>query len=172
MSRRLRRRRRKCITTRSTTRSATSSTAASGSKATAGASAAAKSASKPTANSKTERPAIAVRRTACFARLWAGHFYFCTCASTSLFLHVREHVGRRPAVDLEPILLLIGAERRAGQHAGLAVDLVLIHAERGQLVLHGLDLRGLELRTLHPGMLERLAAGDAVAQVADEQHVE
>src|SRR5205823_2813823 len=40
--------------------------------------------------------------------------------------HMVEHRLRRPAVEREAVLLLVRAERRARQHAGLAVDLVLI----------------------------------------------
>src|SRR5205823_9622504 len=45
-----------------------------------------------------------------------------------LSLHVVEHGGGGPAIDLEPVRLLIGAERRAREHARLAVDLVLVQA--------------------------------------------
>src|SRR5579885_107429 len=81
-------------------------------------------------------------------------------------LHMREHGGGRPAVHLEPALLLILAERGAGQHAGLAVDLVAIDAECGELALHRLDLRRLELRVLAPGMLERLSPADQIGEMA------
>src|ERR1700694_3565929 len=87
-------------------------------------------------------------------------------------LHVGEQRRGRPAVGLEAVRLLVGAERRAGAHTGLAVDLVLVDAEPGQGALHGLDLAGAQLRVLAPGRLERARIGDALAQVADEQHVE
>ena len=44
--------------------------------------------------------------------------------------HVVEHRRRRPAIKLEGICLLIGAERGARLHPGLAVDLVVIEAAR------------------------------------------
>src|SRR5262249_52150183 len=81
--------------------------------------------------------------------------------------------GRRgPAIDLEPVRLLIGAKCRAREHAGLAVDLVLVHAELGERTLHRLDLRGAQLRVLAPWRFERARVADALAQMADEQHVE
>src|SRR5438477_848821 len=89
-----------------------------------------------------------------------------------LALHVGEYRRRRPAIDLEAIGLLIGAERGAREHAGLAVDLVLVDAEPNERALHRLDLVGAQLRRLAPGRLERARIADAFAQVADEQHVE
>ena len=86
--------------------------------------------------------------------------------------HVLEHRGGRPAIDLEAVGLLIVPERGAREHAGLAVDLVLVEPELGERVLHALDLRALELRVLAPRRLERPRIADAVAQVPDEQHVE
>src|SRR6185369_15405732 len=70
------------------------------------------------------------------------------------------------------VLLLIGAERRAGQHARLAVDLVLVEPERCEPLLHRLDLARLELGGFAPRRLERFAAGDAIAEMADEQNVQ
>src|SRR5438128_7888928 len=87
-------------------------------------------------------------------------------------LHVVEHRRGRPAIDLEPVRLLVGAERRAREHAGLAVDLVLVEAELGEGTLHRLDLGGAQLRVLAPRRLEPTRIGDALAQMADEQHVE
>src|SRR6516225_7315751 len=46
-------------------------------------------------------------------------------------LHVGKQRRGRPAIGLEPIGLLIGAQRRAREHAGLAVDLVFVDAELG-----------------------------------------
>src|SRR5262245_16439044 len=89
-----------------------------------------------------------------------------------LSLHVVEHGSGGPAIDLEPVRLLIGAERRAREHARLAVDLVLVEAELGERTLHRLDLRGAQLRVLAPRRLERARVADALAQMADEQHVE
>src|SRR5262249_23850169 len=87
-------------------------------------------------------------------------------------LHVVEHRRGRPAIDLEPVRLLISAERRAREHAGLAVDLVLVEAELGERALHGLDLRGAQLRVLAPWRLEPTRIVDALAQMYDELHVE
>src|SRR5262247_807770 len=86
--------------------------------------------------------------------------------------HVVEHRRGRPAVDLDAVGLLISAERRAREHAGLAVDLVLVEAELGERALHALDLRRAQLRVLAPWRLERTRIVDALAQVAYEQHVE
>src|SRR5262245_52369722 len=87
-------------------------------------------------------------------------------------LHVLEHGRGRPAVDLDVVRLLIRAERRAREHAGLAVDFVLVEAELGERALHGLHLCGAQLRVLAPRRLERPRIADALAQVPDEQHVE
>src|SRR5262245_35577161 len=86
--------------------------------------------------------------------------------------HVLKHGGGRPTVDLQSVFLLIRAERRAREHAGFAIDLVLVETEPGQPFLHQLDIRGLELRILAPRRLELAPAGYAVAQVADEQDIE
>src|SRR5262245_29123780 len=85
--------------------------------------------------------------------------------------HVVEQGWRRPAVQLEAIGLLIGAKRRARQHAGLAVELVRIEAELGEPALHRLHVGGAQLRGLAPRRLERFWIENAVAQVADEQHI-
>src|SRR5262249_42471624 len=47
-------------------------------------------------------------------------------------LHMGEHGSGRPAVDLEAIRLLIGADREPRAHPGLAVDLLGIIALIGQ----------------------------------------
>src|SRR5262245_788554 len=86
-------------------------------------------------------------------------------------LHMLEHRGRRPAIDLQAIGLLIGAERRAREHAGLAIDLVLVEADAGERLLHRFDIAGLELRALAPRRLEAARIADALAQMADEQRV-
>jgi hypothetical protein len=56
--------------------------------------------------------------------------------SAPAHLHLPQDRRRRPAIDLESILLLIVAERCARQHAGVAVDLVVIKAPRGEDLLH------------------------------------
>src|SRR4029077_912373 len=89
-----------------------------------------------------------------------------------LSLHVVEHGGGGPAIDLEPVRLLIRAQGRAREHTRLAVDLVLVEAELGKRTLHRLDLRGAQLRVLAPRRLERTRVADALAQMADEQHVQ
>src|SRR5262249_18761924 len=65
----------------------------------------------------------------------------------------------------------IRAKRRARQHAGLAVDLVLVESPPRQLALHLFERQGLELLDLSPWRLERARARDAVGEMADEQHV-
>src|SRR5437870_4432732 len=42
--------------------------------------------------------------------------------SRRLSLHVLEHGRGRPAIDLQSIGFLVGAERGAGEHSGFAVD--------------------------------------------------
>src|SRR5258705_3668493 len=96
----------------------------------------------------------------------------CTESPTVLLLHVIEHGRGRPAIDLEAVGLLVGAERRAREHAGFAVDLVLVEPDLGQRTLHRLDLAGAQLRALAPWGLERTRIDHAVCEVADEQHVE
>src|SRR5688500_2167590 len=96
---------------------------------------------------------------------------FCFRWLSALSAHMREDLGSRPAIELQAVGLLIGAERGARQHAGLAIDLVAIEPELGHAALHRFDLRGAELRRLAPGRLERPRIGDAVAEMADEQHV-
>src|SRR5262249_51640451 len=86
--------------------------------------------------------------------------------------HVLQHRGGRPAVDLQSVLLLIRAERGACEHSRFSVDLVLVEADRSEPLLHGFYLRSLELFVLAPCPLEWLAAGDAITEMADEEHVE
>src|SRR5436305_10058689 len=85
--------------------------------------------------------------------------------------HVVEHGGGRPAVEFQPVRLLIGAEREAGLHAGLAVDLLGVITELGEAALHLLELRALELHHVAPRRLEGAAVENAIAQLPDEQHV-
>ncbi len=66
-----------------------------------------------------------------------------------------QHRRGRPAIDLEPVALLIIAERGAGQHAGFAVDLVVVIAARGEDLLHAVEIGGRQLRDLAPWRLER-----------------
>src|SRR5262249_47792143 len=86
--------------------------------------------------------------------------------------HVVEHGGGRAAIQFLAPWPLVRARRRTGQHAGLAVELVAIEAEVGEPALHRLDLCGAQLRGLAPRRLERPRIENAVAQVADEQHIE
>ena len=78
----------------------------------------------------------------------------------------------RPAVDLQAVRLLVGADQGARVHAGLAVDLGDRIAQRLQALLDALDALGGELLDVGPGRRESGAAGDAVAEIADEQRVE
>src|SRR5215472_1788617 len=45
-----------------------------------------------------------------------------SCSTIAARLHLRKQRRGRPAIHLKTVRLLIGAERRAGEHAGLAVD--------------------------------------------------
>src|SRR5438067_13729 len=54
--------------------------------------------------------------------------------------HGAQHRFARPAVDLEAGGFLICAQRRAGLHAGLAVELVLVETDARQMTLHGFDI--------------------------------
>src|SRR5262249_51205341 len=56
--------------------------------------------------------------------------------SPALRQHVPEHLHGGPAIELEAVCLLVGAERGSGLHAGLAVDLVGVQAVLGQVALH------------------------------------
>src|SRR5690242_1299479 len=56
----------------------------------------------------------------------------------------------RPAVHLQPRRLLVGAERRAGQHARLAIDLVLVEPDAGEPALHRFDIGRAQLRRCRP----------------------
>ena len=49
------------------------------------------------------------------------------------------------SIPVQPPRLLIRAERRAREHAGLAVELVLVKPEPGEAALHLLDVFALEL---------------------------
>src|SRR5262249_10707751 len=69
-------------------------------------------------------------------------------------LHLLQHGGGRPAIELEVVALLIGAERRAGQHAGLAIDLVVVIAARREHFLHADEIGRRQLRDLAPRRLE------------------
>src|ERR1700692_4667878 len=59
--------------------------------------------------------------------------------SVAGLLHMRPPRRDRQSIDLQPLAFLIGSERRAGQHAGLAVDLVVIKAAVGKNVLHAVE---------------------------------
>src|ERR1700756_146324 len=47
-----------------------------------------------------------------------------------------QHGFARPAIDLQSRRFLIGAERRARQHASLAVELVLVETDAREVTLH------------------------------------
>src|SRR5947208_6363797 len=86
--------------------------------------------------------------------------------------HRLQHRLAGPAVDLEAGGFLIGAERRASLHAGLAVELVLVEPDPGQMLLHRLDVLGAQLRRCRPRCYERQWTSHTVAEVTDEQHIE
>src|SRR5262249_32469655 len=85
--------------------------------------------------------------------------------------HVVEHSGSWPTIELETVGFLVGAERRAGLHAGLAIDLVLVEPARGQSLLHRFHVGGTHQRALAPWRLEMTGIHDAITHMADEQHV-
>src|SRR5262249_28620344 len=68
-----------------------------------------------------KKPAGAIRR----------RRFFTNSARAVAAADVVEHGARGPAIEGKPVRLLIGTERRAGEHPGLAVDLVMVEAERG-----------------------------------------
>ncbi len=86
--------------------------------------------------------------------------------------HMVEHFGRRPAIDMQPIGLLIRAERGAGFHAGLAVDLVAVDAQFRQPLLHAFDVGGFHLHNLAPRCLKWPWIGNPVGHMADEENVQ
>src|SRR5581483_2914881 len=55
-------------------------------------------------------------------------------------VHVVEDGSARPAIEFQTARLLIAADRGAGQHPGLAVDLVAVNPQRGEPALHLLDV--------------------------------
>src|ERR1700691_3432617 len=85
---------------------------------------------------------------------------------------MREQRRRRPAIDLESVALLIVTERGARLHPGLAVDLVVVVAARGENFLHAVEIAGGKLRDVAPRRLERPRIDDAIAEMPDEQNVE
>src|SRR5882757_5487637 len=84
--------------------------------------------------------------------LAAGFFFL---GSASAPVHRAQHRLARPAIDLQPGLLLIGTKRRAGLHPGLAVELVLVETDSRQLLLHRLDVGGAQLPRGRPRRHER-----------------
>src|SRR6516164_3728038 len=87
-------------------------------------------------------------------------------------LHLPEHRRSRPAIDFKPVALLIFAERGARQHAGLAVDLVVVITARGEKPLHPIEIDGRQLHEARPRRFERPRLADAIAQMPDKQDVE
>src|SRR3954471_14291352 len=55
--------------------------------------------------------------------------------------HRIEHRFARPAIDLQPRGFLIRPQRGTGLHSGLAVQLVLVEADAGEMTLHRLHRR-------------------------------
>src|SRR5262245_44756468 len=86
--------------------------------------------------------------------------------------HVIEHGAGRPAIELEPVRLLIRAEGGPRHHAGLAVDLVGIERARREVTLDRLDLFRPQLRSLAPRVSKRPRAPDPVGEIADKQNVQ
>src|ERR1700744_5655714 len=79
-----------------------------------------------------------------------------------------QHRLARPAIHLQSGALLVGAERRARLHAGLAVDLVVVEADARQSALHGFDVLGAQLRRGRPWRCKSKRTHHAVGEVADE----
>ena len=76
-----------------------------------------------------------------------------------------------PAIDLEAG----GFDRRPAPRASssrLAVQLVAIEADAREVALHRLHVGGAQLGRRRPRRRERLRAGHAVAEMADEQHIQ
>src|SRR6476646_1636753 len=96
----------------------------------------------------------------------AGFFFLSGCA------HRTQHRLARPAIDLQPGGFLVRPQRGAGLHPGLAVQLVLVEADARQMTLHGFDRGRAQLRRGGPWRCERLWVDDAVAEMADEQHIQ
>src|SRR5262245_55466175 len=97
------------------------------------------------------------------------------CFSTlgrCLDAHVLQQCLRRPAVDLQAIGLLVGADQRARVHSCLAVDLGDGIAQGLQLDMDLLYALGRQLPDVAPWRAEVAAAHHAVAEVAHEQGVE
>src|SRR5438046_606991 len=90
----------------------------------------------------------------------------------NLGAHVGEQRLGRPAVELEAVGLLVGADQRARVHAGLAVDDGDLVAQPLQSLLDALDALGGELLDVGPGRHEGGTAGHAVAETAAEQRVD
>src|SRR5260221_364765 len=85
--------------------------------------------------------------------------------------------SRRPGyggaeIGVETGGLRMGAERRAGLHPRLAVELVLVEPDPRQMTLHRLDVLGAQLRRRRPRRCERQRTSHAVAEMADEQHIQ
>src|SRR6185503_5031841 len=82
--------------------------------------------------------------------------------------YVLQQGLRRPAVDLQAVGLLVGADQRTRVHSSLAVDLGDGVAQPLQLLLDLLDALGGQLPDIGPGRAEVAAADNAVAEVADK----
>src|SRR5690348_10442844 len=76
-----------------------------------------------------------------------------------------------PAIKFQSIAFLILAERGAREHAGFAVDLVVIIATRGEQLLHAIEICSRQLHDIAPRCFEWPRVGEAIAQMADEQHI-
>ncbi|KAG5734512.1 hypothetical protein E4T56_gene14407, partial [Termitomyces sp. T112] len=83
-----------------------------------------------------------------------------------------RHCIAWPAIDLESCRFLIGPERSARQHPGLAVDLVLVEPDARQVFLHRLHRRRAQLRRSRPRRRKGLRTGHAIGKMTNEQHVE
>src|SRR5258707_1236021 len=101
------------------------------------------------------------------ARIRATRWRLLTMRASARSAHRLQHRFAGPAIDLETGGLLIGAKRRTGLHARLAVELVLVESDPRQMTLHRLDVFGAQLRRGRPCCRERQRASHAVTEMAD-----
>src|SRR5262245_41160159 len=95
-------------------------------------------------------------------------FFLAGYVKLSRRAHRLQHRLARPAIDLDPGRLLIGAECGTRQHAGLAIDLVLVDADPRQMLLHRFHGFRTQLRRRRPWRRKGLRVGHAVGEMADE----
>ena len=85
-------------------------------------------------------------------------FFFAECEPYRRRAHRLQHRFARPAIDLQAGRLLVSPERRARQHARLAVDLVLVEADARQVASASPRLGACAIAS-RPTTASRTAAG-------------